>query len=68
MREGPSLVTVKALSERRAKVHAYDPEAINTFQLALVDEGWRPEDVSYFGNAVRAIAGADALIVLAEWK
>ena len=68
VREAPSLVTVKALTERGAKVHAYDPEAINTFQLALADEDGRIEDVSYFSNAVRALAGADALIVLTEWK
>ena len=68
VREAPSLVTTKALIERGAKVHAYDPEAIKTFQVALADEVGKTEDVSYFSSAVRALGGADALIVLTEWK
>ncbi|MES2228730.1 MAG: UDP-glucose/GDP-mannose dehydrogenase family protein [Pseudomonadota bacterium] len=64
MREAPSRVIVRALIERGAAVQAYDPvagaEAARVFGelkgLSLVD------------SAAQALEGADALIIVTEWK
>ncbi|MEO8537345.1 MAG: UDP-glucose/GDP-mannose dehydrogenase family protein [Betaproteobacteria bacterium] len=64
MREAPSRVVIASLLERGATVHAYDPVAIDEAKRAL---GPAP-GVSYAANPMAACEGADALIVVTEWK
>jgi UDPglucose 6-dehydrogenase len=65
MREAPSIHVVKELVNRGAKVHAYDPKAIEEatkYYLKGV------ENVAYFNSKYEVLKGAEALILLTEWK
>lgn len=65
MREAASIYTVKMLTEKGAKVKAYDPKAMEeakTFYLKDVN------NVEYVSSKYTAITDADALILLTEWK
>ena len=64
MREAPSLVLIDALLQRGASVTAYDPVAQAEAQRAL---GRRP-GLAYAGSAMQAVEGADALVIVTEWK
>ena len=64
MREAPSLVVIRALLERGAKVVAYDPVA--THEAERMTEGWNGLDFGKSSGAV--LQGADALLILTEWK
>jgi UDPglucose 6-dehydrogenase len=62
MREAPAIPIIKALLEKGAKVHVYDPEAMTMAR-------------TFFGNAVTyhkknydALKGADGLAVITEWQ
>jgi UDPglucose 6-dehydrogenase len=64
MREAPSRVVVDALMRRGATVCAYDPVAM--------DEGRKiyggVHAVTFAGSAMEAVQGADALVIMTEWK
>lgn len=65
MREAPAIYVVNELVKHGANVIAYDPKAMHeakTFYLNGV------ENVSYVNSKYEAIKGADALILLTEWK
>lgn len=62
MREAASLVIVRRLIELGATVQAYDPEASVRAKEALGDS------IEYAGNMYEAIEGADALVLVTEWK
>jgi UDPglucose 6-dehydrogenase len=64
MREAPSRVVIAALLERGATVCAYDPVAMK--EAAHLYEG-RPA-VSFAESAMGAVQGADALVIMTEWK
>ena len=64
MREAPSRVIVHELTRRGATVQAYDPVAME--EAARVLEG-TPRLV-FSQNQAEALAGADALLVVTEWK
>jgi UDPglucose 6-dehydrogenase len=64
MREAPSRVLVAALLERGARVVAYDPVAIAEARRAFGEVA----GLDYAASAAAALAGADALIVITEWK
>ena len=64
MREAPSLVVVEELLRRGAEVVAYDPVAIDEARRAF---GAR-ERLSFAENAEAALEGADALVIVTEWK
>jgi len=64
MREAPSLVVTRRLIDLGAAVCAYDPVAINEAKRLM--EGW--QQVEFARTAIGAVEGADALIVLTEWK
>jgi len=64
MREAPSQVTVRALLDRGAKVVAYDPVAMDEARRVL---GTLP-GLAYAASPIDAVDGADALIVVTEWK
>ena len=61
MREAPSLVTIRGLLERGARVVAHDPVAMGEARRILGDE------VEYRERNYDALEGADALIIHTEW-
>jgi len=64
MREAPSRVVIKALTDRGATVSAYDPVA-----MAEARHIYQGDDRVTFGDTAMAVAdGADALVILTEWK
>lgn len=66
MRESPAIATVNALIERGASVRAHDPEAM---RMAKTPEyfGDNPS-ITYFEDKYDALDGADAMLVVTEWK
>jgi UDPglucose 6-dehydrogenase len=62
MREAPSIVITRRLVELGATVRAYDPEATVQAKQALGDS------IEYAGNMYDAVEGADALLLVTEWK
>jgi UDPglucose 6-dehydrogenase len=61
MREAPSIDLIRALTERKAKVVAYDPVAIAEAKKHL-------PDLSYAADEYAAVEGADALVFVTEWN
>ena len=64
MREAPSRVVVHELARRGARVQAYDPVAMP--EAARVMQGMT--GLSFASSPAEALAGADALLVVTEWK
>ncbi len=64
MREAPSRVIIKELLARGAKVQAYDPVATTEAQRVMT--GW--DGLSYAEGQKQALEGADALLIVTEWK
>ncbi|HEX8738775.1 MAG TPA: UDP-glucose/GDP-mannose dehydrogenase family protein [Casimicrobiaceae bacterium] len=64
MREAPSRTIVASLLERGATVSAWDPVAIGEARRAFGDI----PGLAYAANPLDACAGADALVVVTEWK
>jgi UDPglucose 6-dehydrogenase len=72
MREAPSRRLIAALLARGATVRAYDPvaldEARRVFALDLADVPEQHARLHFMGTQDEALAGADALVVVTEWK
>ena len=64
MREAPSLTLVRGLIDRGAMVVAYDPAAMEEAKRVL---GAAPR-LRYAASPLDAVAGADAVAVVTEWK
>ena len=64
MREAPSLVVIKALSERGATIRAYDPVATTEAQKQLDVSA----SVEFVDELYDAVDQSDALLLLTEWK
>ena len=66
MREAPSITVVTELTKRGAKIKAYDPEAYEMAKryLSRIPDG----AISYEPDMWSALNGADALILVTEWK
>ncbi len=64
MREAPSRVIVDELTRRGAAVRAYDPVAME--EAARVMEGI--PGLHFAASQADALTGADALVVVTEWK
>jgi UDPglucose 6-dehydrogenase len=65
MREAPAIYIVKELVKRGAKVNAYDPKAraeAEHFYLKDIS------GITYCNSKYEVLQGADALILLTEWK
>jgi UDPglucose 6-dehydrogenase len=62
MREAPSRVIIPGLIERGAKVAVYDPVAMH--EAKRIFEG----SVRYADSPLNCLDGADALVILTEWK
>jgi UDPglucose 6-dehydrogenase len=64
MREAPSRVVIDALMRRGAHVTAYDPVAMD--EARKIYQGVAA--VSFARTAMEALQGADALVIMTEWK
>ena len=68
MREAPSRTLLAALIAAGAKVLAYDPVAMETARRELPEEWFASEQVRLVDNQYEALQGADALLLVTEWK
>jgi UDPglucose 6-dehydrogenase len=64
MREAPSRVLIEGLWQRGATVAAYDPVAMDETRRIY---GNKP-GLALCANAMQALSGADALVIVTEWK
>ena len=64
MREAPSQVVVRELARRGARVRAYDPVAAAEARRVLGDVA----GLEFSAHAMDALQGADALVIVTEWK
>ena len=64
MREAPSRVVIDALRSRGAQVVGYDPVAMPEAGKIYRDD----RGVSFAASAIDAAKGADALVIVTEWK
>ncbi len=64
MREAPSRAIIAGLLERGAAVVAYDPVAIDEARRVF----GATRGLSFAASPMAAVAGADALVVVTEWK
>jgi UDPglucose 6-dehydrogenase len=60
LRESVGLAVVQRLSERGAKLRAYDPQAMEKARVHL-------KDVTLCGSPLEAAQGADCALLLTEW-
>ena len=64
MRDAPSRVVIAELARRGATVKAYDPVAMPEAKRVL--EGTK--GLTFVDNQTQALEGADALVIITEWK
>jgi len=64
MREAPSRVVIAELLARGATVTVYDPVAMDEARRVLAGM----DGITYAASANAALEGADALLVITEWK
>jgi len=64
MREAPSRVLIAELTRRGAKIQAYDPVAVAEAQRVMPGQA----GLAFASSATAAFEGADALIIVTEWK
>jgi UDPglucose 6-dehydrogenase len=64
MREAPSRVVIAALRSRGADVVAFDPVAMDEARHIFAGDA----GVSFAASAMDAVKGADALVIMTEWK
>ena len=64
MREAPSLAVIDALVARGAHIVAYDPVAMHEAQRVLAHH----PGVTFAAAPLVAVQGADALVIVTEWK
>ena len=63
IREAPALVIIKALRQAGATVNVFDPEAAENTRREIGDES-----IVYAEDHYAALEGADALVVVTEWR
>jgi len=72
MREAPSRGVIQSLLERGAEVSAYDPvamrEALEALAVDMPSAAPRHPCMHWADLAEQALIGADALLILTEWK
>lgn len=66
VREATSLVVASLLIERGAKIRAYDSQATDEF-IRFIDDSYL-DSIEFTQNRYDATKGADALILITEWK
>jgi len=65
MREAPALVLIQDLVAKGAVVRCYDPQAMAEARHLLAEQA---DDITFATSAEDALVGADALVVVTEWK
>jgi len=65
MRESPAITVIRELVRRGAAVTAYDPKAIEEAKSIYLKD---MADISYVESKYEALKGADALVLVTEWK
>ena len=65
MRESPAITVVEELTRAGANVNAYDPKAVKAAQDLYLKGN---EKIHYCDSKYEALKGADALILVTEWK
>jgi UDPglucose 6-dehydrogenase len=72
MRDAPSRVVISALLRAGARIQAHDPvaedEARRVLALDLADTPFLLEKLQFVTKPMEAVLGADALIIVTEWK
>jgi len=61
MRNAPSIEIIKLIQKQRGVIRAYDPVAMKNARKLI-------DDVMYCNNVYEAVEGADAVVLLTEWK
>jgi UDPglucose 6-dehydrogenase len=62
MRDSPSLSIISRLAGEGAIIRAFDPEGMEQARPLL------PDSVEYCADALSAVAGADAVVLITEWN
>lgn len=65
MREAPSITVVKKLTQRGAWIRAYDPKAVQEAKECYLKD---IRHISYESSKYDALDGAEALILVTDWK
>lgn len=65
MREASSVVIINELTQRGAKILAYDPKAQHEAETYYLKDN---QNVTYKDSKYDALKGADALILVTEWQ
>lgn len=65
MREAPSIYIIKELVSRGAKIKAYDPKAMDEAKHFYLKD---IKGIEYCSSKYETLLGADAMILLTEWK
>jgi len=65
MREATSVVVINELTKKGAKIKAYDPKATNEAKNFYLKDNLH---VKYVNSKYDALNGADAMLLLTEWK
>lgn len=65
MRQSAAITIINDLTEAGAKVAAYDPKAMNEAKTCYLKEN---PNVRYVESKYTALTGADALVLVTEWK
>ncbi len=68
VREAPALTIVRGLLEAGATVRAFDPVASTSFAKQLAQDIGRNERLQVVDDKYAALDGADALVLITEWK
>lgn len=63
VRCAPSLIIASEIIKRGGKIRAYDPKAIDNFKQSLDSE-----NIAYENSKYDVLDGADALVLITEWK
>lgn len=64
IRDSPALEIIRKLIDAGVSIVAYDPAAVENTQRVLPPS----ENISYAASAYEAAEGADALLILTDWK
>lgn len=65
MREASSITIIKELLKRGAKIQAYDPKAMDEAKEHYLKDALH---VNYVSSKYDALDGADAMVLITEWK
>lgn len=65
MRESAAITIINELTKLGAEVIAYDPKAVNEAKACYLKDNTK---ITYVDSKYEALKGADALILITEWK